>query len=224
LPLALLLLLSLLPSPSLLPPSLPPPPPLPPSLPPSPPPPSPLSSPSSSSSPSPPLPFSDELEEFSSSKETSDSSEPSSSACSTDQMYVHTSSAIPWESSESSDDARGKHRLAILQTRRKTPPSTQNHRSPPREDLAHASACRRCDAANPDLSCPCPWSDGREEGVGKEAIDDRRMCEENNGASRLFIGAGGNCSSPTTLTEQSQVFNKQFKPPESKSGSRRRFA
>jgi hypothetical protein len=50
------------------------------------------------------------------------------------------------------------------------------------------------------------------------------MCEDNNGASRLFIGTGGNCSSPTTLTEQSQVFNKQFKSPESKSGNGRRFA
>jgi hypothetical protein len=48
-------------------------------------------------------------------------------------------------------------------------------------------------------------------------------CEENNGTSRLFIGARGNCSSPTMLTEQSRVFNKQFKPPESKSGSRRHF-
>jgi hypothetical protein len=77
--------------------------------------------------------------------------------------------------------------------------------------------------ANFDLSCPCPGPDEREEGVGKEATDDQRMCEENNGASKLFIGAEGNCSSPTTLTKQSQVFNKQFKPPESKSGSRRRF-
>jgi hypothetical protein len=76
---------------------------------------------------------------------------------------------------------------------------------------------------SPDLSCPCPWLDGREEGVEKEATDDQRMCEDNNGASRLFIGAGGNCSSPTTLTEQSQVFNKQFKSPEGKSGSRRCF-
>jgi hypothetical protein len=54
---------------------------------------------------------------------------------------------------------------------------------------------------NLDPSCPCPWSDGREEEVGREAIDYRRMCEENNGASRLFIGAGGDCSFPTTLTE-----------------------
>jgi hypothetical protein len=50
------------------------------------------------------------------------------------------------------------------------------------------------------------------------------MCENNNGASRLFIEAEGNCSSPTTLTKQSQVFNKKFKSPEGKSGSKRRFA
>jgi hypothetical protein len=140
-------------------------------------------------------------------------------------MYVHTSAAIPWESSEYSDDAGGKHRPAIPRTRRKTPaPSTRSHQNPPREDLAHASACRRSDVANLDLSCPCPWSDGREEEVGKEATYVRRICEENNNASMLFIGAGGDYSFPTTLTEQSQVFNKQFKPPESKSGSRRRFA
>jgi hypothetical protein len=78
--------------------------------------------------------------------------------------------------------------------------------------------------ANLDPSCPCPCSDGREEEVGREATDDRRMCKENNAASRLFIGAEGDCSFPTTLTKQSQIFNKQFKPPESKSGSRHRFA
>jgi hypothetical protein len=92
------------------------------------------------------------------------------------------------------------------------------------EDLAHAFVCRRSDVANFDLSCPCPWSDGREEGVGKYATDDRKMYEENNGANRLFIEAGGNCSSPITPTEESQVFNKQFKWPGNKSGSRRCFA
>jgi hypothetical protein len=40
--------------------------------------------------------------------------------------------------------------------------------------------------ANFDLSCPCPWPDEREEGVGKEAIDDQRMCEENNGAKQAI--------------------------------------
>jgi hypothetical protein len=119
----------------------------------------------------------------------------------------------------------GKRRPTIARTRRKIPPpSTRSHRSPSTKDLAHASVCRRSDAANPNLSCPCPWLYGREEGVEKETTDDQRMCENNNGAGRLFIGAGSNCSSPTTLTEQSQVFNKQFKLPESKSGSRRRFA
>jgi hypothetical protein len=143
----------------------------------------------------------------------------------TDQMYVHTSAVIPWESSESSDDTGGKRRPAIPQTRRKTPPpSTRSHRSPPMKDSVHASVCRRSDVASPDPSCPCPWLDGEEEGVEKEATDDQRMCEDNNGASSLFIEARGNCSSPTTITEQLQVFNKKFKSPRSKSGSRRRFA
>jgi hypothetical protein len=54
--------------------------------------------------------------------------------------------------------------------------------------------------------------------------DDRRMSEENNGASRVFIEAEDDHPLPTTLTEQSQVFNKQFKPLENESGNRRRFA
>jgi hypothetical protein len=58
----------------------------------------------------------------------------------------------------------------------------------------------------------------------KKTIDDRRMSEENHGASRLFIEARGDRPLPTTLAEQSQVFNKQFKPPENVSGNRRRFA
>jgi hypothetical protein len=58
----------------------------------------------------------------------------------------------------------------------------------------------------------------------KKVTDDRRMSEENNGASMLFIEAGGDRSFPTTLTEQSQVLNKQFKPPENESGNMRRFA
>jgi hypothetical protein len=57
----------------------------------------------------------------------------------------------------------------------------------------------------------------------KKAADDRRMSEENNGASRLFIEAGSDRPLPTTLAEQSQVFNRQFKPPENESGKRRRF-
>jgi hypothetical protein len=55
----------------------------------------------------------------------------------------------------------------------------------------------------------------------KKATDDRKMSEVNNGASRLFIEAGGDHPLPTTLIEQSQVFNKQFKPPENESGNRR---
>jgi hypothetical protein len=39
----------------------------------------------------------------------------------------------------------------------------------------------------------------------------------------LSVEAGGDRPLPTTLAEQSQVFNKQFKPPENESGNRRRF-
>jgi hypothetical protein len=38
-----------------------------------------------------------------------------------------------------------------------------------------------------------------------------------------LYGAGGNRSSPTTVTEQSQIFNMQFKSSGNKSGGRRRF-
>jgi hypothetical protein len=119
---------------------------------------------------------------------------PRARARSTDRMYIHTRRLSP------------RNRPS----RRTTPGGSIDRRSLGLGGkllqvlgvtMAHASACRRSDTANLDLSCPCPWSDGREEGVGKEATDDRRMCEENNGASRLFIGAGGNCSSATTLTE-----------------------
>jgi hypothetical protein len=65
------------------------------------------------------------------------------------------------------------------------------------------------------------WRRGERE---KKVTDDRKMSEENNGASRLFIEARGDRPLPTTLAEQSQVFNKQFKPPENESGNRRRFA
>jgi hypothetical protein len=42
------------------------------------------------------------------------------------------------------------------------------------------------------------------EGVKKKRkVDDRRMSEENNGASRLFIEAGGDRPLPTTLAKQS---------------------
>jgi hypothetical protein len=50
------------------------------------------------------------------------------------------------------------------------------------------------------------------------------MSEKNNSASRLFIEAGGDRPPTTTLAEQSQVFNKQFKPPENELGNKRRFA
>jgi hypothetical protein len=58
---------------------------------------------------------------------------------------------------------------------------------------------------------------------GEEVADDRRMSEENNGASRLFIEAESDRPLATTLTEQSQVFNKQFKSPENESGNIRRL-
>jgi hypothetical protein len=58
----------------------------------------------------------------------------------------------------------------------------------------------------------------------KKVTDDRRMSEENNGASMLFIEVRSDLPLPTTLVEQSQVFNKQFKPPENELGNRRRFA
>jgi hypothetical protein len=96
----------------------------------------------------------------------------------------------------------GERRPTTSRTRRKPPPlSTQSHRSPPLEDLVRASACRRSDMANLDPFYPCPWSDGGEEGVRREATDDRRISEENNGASRLFIEARSDCSFPTTLAE-----------------------
>jgi hypothetical protein len=44
--------------------------------------------------------------------------------------------------------------------------------------------------------------------VGKEATYDQKMCEDTNKAGNLFIEVGGNRSSLTTPTEQSQVFNK----------------
>jgi hypothetical protein len=50
------------------------------------------------------------------------------------------------------------------------------------------------------------------------------MSEENNGASMLFIEGEGDRPLPTMLAEQSQVFNKQFKPHENELGNRRRFS
>jgi hypothetical protein len=47
--------------------------------------------------------------------------------------------------------------------------------------------------------------------VGKYAKNDQEMCEDTNEADNLFIEAGSNHSPPTTVTKQSQVFNKQFK-------------
>jgi hypothetical protein len=49
------------------------------------------------------------------------------------------------------------------------------------------------------------------------------MCEDTIEASALFIEVEGNRSSPTMVTQQSQIFNKQFKSSGNKSGGRRRF-
>jgi hypothetical protein len=58
----------------------------------------------------------------------------------------------------------GKCRPGTPRTRRRTPPpSTRSHRSPPTKDSVQASVCRWSDAASPNLFCPCPWLDGRED-------------------------------------------------------------
>jgi hypothetical protein len=63
---------------------------------------------------------------------------------------------------------RERHRPTTPWTRRITlPPNTRCHQSPPREDLARASAYRRSGATNLDLSCSCPRSVDREEKSGK---------------------------------------------------------
>jgi hypothetical protein len=54
----------------------------------------------------------------------------------------------------------------------------------------------------------------KERAKKKKKADNRKISEESNGASRLFIEARGDLPLPTTLTEQSQEFNKQFKPSE----------
>jgi hypothetical protein len=60
------------------------------------------------------------------------------------------------------------------------------------------------------------------EGVKKKMMIKERV-KRTAGASRLFIEVVGDRPLPTTLAEQSQEFNKQFKPPENESGNRRRF-
>jgi hypothetical protein len=71
-------------------------------------------------------------------------------------------------------------------------------------------------AARPTMTPPASihgWLE-KERAKKKKVTDDRRMSEKNNRASMLFIEAGGDHPLPTMLAEQSQVFNKQFKPPE----------
>jgi hypothetical protein len=68
------------------------------------------------------------------------------------------------------------------------------------------------------FSCSCPWWSRREEKRREYATSDREMCEDTSVASALFIEEEGNRSSPTTVTEQSQIFNKQFKSSGNKLG------
>jgi hypothetical protein len=49
------------------------------------------------------------------------------------------------------------------------------------------------------------------------------MCEDASESSTLFIEEEGNRSPHTTVTEQLQIFNKQFKSSGNKSGGWRRF-
>jgi hypothetical protein len=63
---------------------------------------------------------------------------------------------------------------------------------------------------------------GREQRRRKQMI--KEQVKRTDGASMLFIEAGDDRSLPTSLAEQSQEFNKQFKPSENESGNRHRFA
>jgi hypothetical protein len=84
---------------------------------------------------------------------------------------------------------REKQERANDQTRRRPPPSTPSRRSPPREDLKHACACRRHSDANHCPSYPCPWLVG--EGGSEEEDDDQRTSEENSrGKQAIYRGRG----------------------------------
>jgi hypothetical protein len=63
---------------------------------------------------------------------------------------------------------------------------------------------------------------GRERRRRKQMI--KEQVKRTDGASKLFIDSGDDRSLPTPLAEQSQKFNKKFKPPENESGNMRRFA
>jgi hypothetical protein len=52
----------------------------------------------------------------------------------------------------------------------------------------------------------------------KEKASEQERVEKAAGASRLFKEAGRRPSTSYPLTEQSQEFNKQFKPPGNESG------
>jgi hypothetical protein len=71
-------------------------------------------------------------------------------------------------------------------------------------------------AARPTTTPPASthgWLE-KERAKKKKKADNQRISEESNMASRLFIEARGDRPLPTTLAEQSQEFNKQFKPSE----------
>jgi hypothetical protein len=53
---------------------------------------------------------------------------------------------------------------------------------------------------------------------GDEIASSSKKCENTEEARALFIEEEGNRSPPTTVTEQSQKFNMQFKPSEDTSG------
>jgi hypothetical protein len=55
-------------------------------------------------------------------------------------------------------------------------------------------------------------------GGKKRRVNNSKRCENAGEARALFIEEEGNCSPPTTATEQSQKFNMQFKPSEDTSG------
>jgi hypothetical protein len=57
----------------------------------------------------------------------------------------------------------------------------------------------------------------------KKKASDQRASEDNSQGKRAIYRSRGDRPLPTPLTEQSQEFNKQFKPLENKLGNWRRF-
>jgi hypothetical protein len=80
--------------------------------------------------------------------------------------------------------------------------------------------------AKPTPTPPTP-AHGRLEREGvkkKKKASDQRTSEENSQGKHAIYRSWGDQPLPTSFVEQSQEFNKQFKPPENESGNRRRFA